>query len=159
MPVLIPDVFKGPMEYLRAEEILRRLFDRIKCEDYQGPMWTQWMTNTSANGARFYDDGTPIYTQICEARRKGIVVWLKDAGEMRSYGFQPETFLEAHLRVNDPDVAKIDTLDISCVLSDENLERLESLIRLYIVDDVTPAALAVAVEERRLGFRDPDAAG
>src|SRR3546814_847868 len=52
MPILIPDIFKGPMEYLQAEEILRRLFDRIKCEDYQGPMWTQWMTNTPINGTR-----------------------------------------------------------------------------------------------------------
>src|SRR3546814_12150037 len=97
------------MEYLQAEEILRRLFDRIKCEDYQGPMWTQWMTNTSINGTRFYDDGTPIYTQICDVRRKGIVVWLNDPGEMQGYGFQPETFFEAHVNLSDPDVAKIDT--------------------------------------------------
>src|SRR3546814_7817856 len=33
MPLLIPDIFTGPLEYLQAEEILRRLFDRIKCED------------------------------------------------------------------------------------------------------------------------------
>jgi hypothetical protein len=156
MPVLIPDIFKGPMEYLRAEEVLRRLFDGIKCEDYLGPMWTQLMTNTSANGTRFYDDGMPIYTQICEARRKGIVVWLRDASEMRSSGFQPETFLEAHLTVNDPDVAKIDTLDITCVLSDENLERLEALVRLYMVDDVAPEALVAIIEERGLRFRSPN---
>src|SRR3546814_3641440 len=129
MPILIPDIFKGPMEYLQAEEILRRLFDRIKCEDYQGPMWTQWMTNTSINGTRFYDDGTPVYTQICEARRKGVAIWLKDPGEMRGYGFRPETFFEAGVELANSDVVKIDKLDITCVLSDENLGRIESLVR------------------------------
>ena len=159
MPVLIPNIFDDPMEYLRAEQILRRLFDCVKCEDYQGPMWTRWHTYTFNNGTRLYDDSSAVYTQFCEARRKGIVIWLRDSDEMDGYGFQPETFFEAHLHLFDPDVAKIDTLDISCVLSDENLERIESLIRLYMVDDVTPESLAAVIEERGLGFRNISAMG
>ncbi len=159
MPVLVPKIFSDPMEYLQAERLLRRLFDSLKCEDYQGPMWTQWSTNTYKNGTRIYDDGSPIYSQLCEVRQKGIVVWLKDSKEMAGYGFQPETFFEAHLQLFDPNVAKIDTLDISCVLSDENLEKAESLIRLYMVDDIKPEALAATIEERGLGFRNVSSAG
>lgn len=155
MLILIPNIFHDPMAYLQAEALLRRLFDRLKCEDYQGPMWTQWMTNTGINGTRIYDDGMPVYTQVCETRSKGIVIWLKDPGEMKGYGFQPETFFETETPVRDPEVAKIACLDITCVLSDENLERMESLIRLYMVDDVTPGALRAVIEERGLGIRNP----
>lgn len=159
MAVLIPNIFKAPMEYLEAEHVLRRLFDRIKCEDYQGPMWTRWMTTTGNDGTRIYDDGVPVYTQICEARHKGIKVWLRDPKEIENYGFQPETFFQSFLELLDPDFAQIDALDISCVLSDENLDRIESLIRLYMVDDVSPDALAAVIKERGLGFRSPSAAG
>lgn len=157
MSILVPDVFNDPMEYLQAEAILERLIDRIKCEDYQGPLWTRWMTTTGNDGTRLYDDSVPVYTQICEARRKGVAIRLKEPGEMKGYGFHPETFFEAFLELFDPDVAKIDKLDITCVLSDENLERMEDLIRLYMVDDVTPEALEAVIEKRGLGFRNtPD---
>jgi hypothetical protein len=159
MPVLIPDIFSDPMAYLQAEALLRRLFDRIKCEEYRGPTWTRWQTYTFNNGTRLYDDGSPVYTQFCEARRKGIVLWLKDPDEVQGYGFQPETFFQAFLKLSDPDVAKIDTLDITCVLSDENLGTAESLIRLYMVDDVAPEALVAVIEECGLGFRDRSATG
>ena len=159
MAVLIPDIFKEPMAYLQAEALLRHLFDRIKCEDYQGPMWTRWHAYTFNNGTRLYDDSSAVYTQFCRARRKGIEIWLKDSDEMMGYGFQPETFMEASLKLSDPDVAKIDALEINCVLSDENLERIESLIRLYLVDDVTPEALEVVIEKRDLGFRKSNAPG
>src|SRR3546814_6788828 len=97
-------------------------------------------------------------TQSCEARRKGVAIWLKDPGEMRGYGFRPETFFEAGVELANSDVVKIDKLDITCVLSDENLGRIESLIRLYMVDDLTPEALMAVIEERGLGFRNPNSA-
>jgi hypothetical protein len=159
MAILIPDIFSDPMAYLQAEALLRRLFDRIKCEEYRPPLWTQWMTNTGNNGTRLYDDGTPVYTQFCEVRRKGIVIWLKDPDEMRGYGFQPEAFFQAFLKLSDPDAAKIDTLDITCVLSDENLVTAGDLIRLYMVDDVTPEVLLAVIEERGLGFHNRNVAG
>ncbi|WP_193369134.1 hypothetical protein [Pelagibius marinus] len=155
MSILVPDVFNDPMEYLQAEAVLRRLFDRIKCEEYQGPMWTRWHTYTFNSGTRLYGDGSPVYTQFCEERRKGIVIWLKDADKMTGYGIQPETYFESCLKVADPDFARIDELEVNCVLSDENLEQVENLIRLYMVDDVTSEALEAVIEERGLGFRNP----
>ena len=152
MTVLISDIFNDPIKYLEAEHLLRRLFDQIKCEDYQGPMWTQWMNKTFNNGTRLYDDSMPVYTQYCEARQKGIAIWLKDPEEMEGYGFQPETFFQARLELSDPDVARIDKLDISCVLSEENLNKAESLIRLYMIDDVPPTALSAIIEEGGLGY-------
>ncbi len=122
-------------------------------------MWTRWMTTTGNDGTRCYDDGSPVYTQFCEARKKGIVVWLRDPDEMKGYGFQPETYLECCLQLCDPDFAKIDSLDISCVLSDENLKRTESLVRLYMVDDIAPDALTAIIEERGLGYRNRNAPG
>src|SRR3546814_13201881 len=95
MPILIPDIFKGPMEYLQAEEILRRLFDRIKCEDYQGPMGPQWMTNPSINGTRFNENVTPFYPQTSGARRKRSAIWLKAPGARRAYASRPQTSFEA----------------------------------------------------------------
>lgn len=141
MPVLIPDIFRDPMAYLRAEALLRSLFDRIKCEDYQGPMWTQWMSNTSLNGTRFYDDSTPIYTQICEERRKGIKVWLVIPQDVRSSD-------QAFHALMDPcgEHGEIDALDISCVLTDENLAKADELIRLYMVDDRAPEAMTLHIE-------------
>ncbi len=151
MAVLFPNIFHDPMAYLDAETLLRRLFDRIKCEDYQGPMWTEWMTTTGNDGTRIYDEGMPVYTQVCEARRKGIVIWLKDPKEMEGYGFQPEIFFAAETPVRDMEVEKVACLDITCVLSDENLERIESLIRIYIVSDVTPDALSAALHDAKSG--------
>jgi len=159
MAILIPDIFSDPMAYLQAEALLRSLFDRIKCEDYRGPMWTRWHTYTSNDGTRLYDDGSPVYTQFCDARRKGVVIWLKDSEEMRGHGFQPETFFQAFLKLSDPDVAKIDTLDITFVLSDANLGTAKDLIRLYMVDDVTPEVLLAVIEERGLGFHNRNVAG
>ncbi|MGF1628105.1 MAG: hypothetical protein ACFCUT_01405 [Kiloniellaceae bacterium] len=159
MPILIPDIFSDPMAYLQAEALLRRLFDRIKCEEYRGPLWTQWMTNTGNNGTRLYDDGMPVYTQICEARSKGIVIWLANPKEIEAISNEPETFFEAETPVRDPELAKIACLDITCVLSDENLVTAEDLIRLYMVDDVTPEALMAVIQETGLGFHNRNAAG
>jgi hypothetical protein len=145
MPVLFPDVFNDPQTYLQAETLLRRLFDRIKCEEYQGPMWTRWWNYTFYDGTRSYDDGQAVYTQFCEARRKGVVIWLTNPQEIEAIGETPETFFDATMIVWDPEVAKIDTLNIICVLSDENLAAAEKLIRLYMVDDVTPEALSSVI--------------
>ncbi len=87
MTILIPNIFRDPMEYLEAERLLRGLFDRIKCEDYRGPMWTRWMTNTGNDGTRLYDDGSPVYTQYCEARKKGIVIRLTDPEKFKHTAF------------------------------------------------------------------------
>jgi hypothetical protein len=149
MPVLIPDIFNDPMAYLQAETVLRRLFDRIKCEEYRGPMWTQWMTTTGNDGTRLYDEGMPVYTQVCEVRSKGIVIWLADPKKIEAMSEKPEIFFQVETPVRDPEVAKIACLDITCVLSDENLAAAEKLIRLYMVDDVTPGELAAAIGKGR----------
>jgi hypothetical protein len=155
MAILFPGVFKDPQSYLQAEAVLRRLFDRMKCEDYRGPTWTRWHSHTFNDGTRLYDDSMPVYTQFCEARRKGIAIWLQDPEKMQKYGFQPETYFESCLKLADPDFTKIDEFEVNCVLSDENLERMESLIRLYMVDDLMPEILATVIVERGLGFRNP----
>ena len=141
MPILIPDIFRNPMAYLQAEALLRSLFDRIKCEDYQGPMWTQWMTTTGIDGTRFYDDGAPVYSQVCEERARAITVWIVDPQDAQGSSNIFRALMEPY-----GEYGEIDVLDISCVLTDENLATAEQLIRLYMVDDQTPEAMTLHIE-------------
>ncbi len=147
MPLLFPNALSDPQEYLQAQALWRQLFDRLKCEDYRGPMWTRWASGTYANGTPCYDGSMAVYSQICEARRKAVTIWLIDAKEIEATGRAPENFIDAFMQRLDPEVAKIDALDISCVLSDENLATAERLIRLYMVDDLTPEALSAVIEQ------------
>lgn len=149
MSLLFPNALSDPQEYQQAQALWRQLFDRIKCEDYRGPMWTQWASGAYANGTPCYDGSMAIYSQVCEARRKAINVWQVDPNEIEVTGETPATFFDAAMIVRDPEVAKIDTLDITCVLSDENIETAEELIRLYMVDDMTPEALSAVIARRQ----------
>jgi len=151
MPILFPNALSDPQAYLQAQSVWRRLFDRIKCENHRGPMWTQWASGTYADGTPCYDGSMPIYSQVCEDRRKAIKVWQVDAKNIEPTDSTVETFFEAFVERCDPDIAKIDALDITCVLSDENLATAESLVRLYMVDDLIPEALAAVIAERGLG--------
>lgn len=148
MTILYPNHTNDLQEYIASRALWRQLFDQIKCADYQGPMWTQWMETTYANGTPCYDDSMPIYTQWCEERGKGIKIWQHDPAE----DWASADFFDARM---EPwgEFGEVDTLDISCVLTEGNLARAEALILLYMVDDLSAEEMSQRLEPM---FPHPD---
>ena len=140
MSILFPNALKEPQEYLEAQALWRQLFDRIKCEVYRGPMWTQWIGGTLANGAPCYDGSMAIYSQYCEEWGKGIKIWLVDPTE----DWATESYFHPIVEPSG-EFGEVDSLDISCVLTEENVGGAEELIRLYMVEDLSPEAMIVRI--------------
>ncbi|WP_299619807.1 hypothetical protein [Pelagibius sp.] len=81
-----------------------------------------------------------IYSQHCAERRKGIKIWQVDPAE----DGMTESYLIPSIEPSG-EFGEIDSLDISCVLTEENIARVEGLIRLYMVEDLTPEAMIMRI--------------
>jgi len=144
--ILFPNAMTDPQEYLQAQTAWLKLFDRIVSETTNDTVWLQWMAGTYGDGTLVRDSGSPIFTRICEGRGKAITIRQYTPGE----DWNAEYLLHAFVHPQG-EFGEVDTLDLSIVLTEETLAKAEALIRLYVVDDLSPEEMT-----QRLGNMDPN---